>query len=345
MEQKRRTIKPINKIIRMTVLWMGLVWAFTPCAEARMNDRDALDLLRYIELQILAVDNDVSLPLGWASDDKKMIHEYAAEGAKELARLDKKLTGMDLSPKVKPVRQALSGMIQRYQALLYKLHKKKDDDIKKAYIEIHDFSKSRAEKISVIYRSYLDAEQMPEAFDSKEEEAACAESPADRKEYLKAVKMIKDDKLSEAIAILKGLRGRYQGKPFWACATLRLSDALIHREDSAEDMDGATQLLNDIVDSGIYAPVLAEAYEKWRSREQFMNHGMSNYSEIPNKDYNLKRLKLMSTIKEYLKLNPKDLWARVQINQILALPNINRGGEVGNDNLIYTYKLYGEGAL
>jgi hypothetical protein len=345
MEQKRRTIKPINKIIRMTVLWMGLVWAFTTCAEARMNDRDALDLLRYIELQILAVDNDVSLPLGWASDDKKMIREFAKEGAEELTRLDKKLTAMDLSPKTEPVRQALSGMIHRYQTLLDNLHKKKDDDIKKAYIGIHDFSKSQSKKVGLIYQSYLDAEQMPESFDPKVEEARCAESPTDRKEYLKAVEMIKGDKLSEAIAIFKGLRGHYQGKPFWVCATLRLSDALIQREDSAEDIDGATQLLNDIVDSGIYAPVLAEAYEKWRSREQFMNHGMSNYSEIPNKDYNLKRLKLMSTIKVYLKLNPKDLWARVQINQILALPNINRGGEIGNDNIMYIYHLYGEGAL
>lgn len=345
MRQSERLTKMLGRITKTAVLWVGLTLVFAPTAEAKMSDRDALDLLRYIELQILAVDNDISLPLGWASDDKKMTKQYAEAGTKELARLEKKLTAMDLSQSTEPVRQALAGMVQRYQDLLHGLHKKKMDDIQESYADIHNFSKAQAEKIGPIYQPYLDAEQIPESFDPKEAEVKCAETPEDRKKYLKALKMIKDKKSSEAVAILEGFRESYQGRPFWVCATLRLSDALIYHETSAEDSDKAAKLLNDIVDSGIYAPVLAEAYEKWRSREQYMNHGMSNYSEIPNKDYNLKRLKLMTSIKQYLASNPQDRWARAQINLIIGLPNINRGGAYGNDNLIYTYQLYGDGVL
>ena len=65
-------------------------------------------------------------------------------------------------------------------------------------------------------------------------------------------------------------------------------------------------------------------------------------SLIPNDEYNAKRWELVQIIKEYLKKNPNDVWAKAQVNLLLALPNIGRGGLMGNDNLFYYASLYSD---
>jgi hypothetical protein len=63
-------------------------------------------------------------------------------------------------------------------------------------------------------------------------------------------------------------------------------------------------------------------------------------SEIPNKEYNKKRWERIQVIKRYLKDNPDDVWAREQVDLLLSLPNIRRGGPMGNDNLTHWGSLY-----
>ena len=65
-------------------------------------------------------------------------------------------------------------------------------------------------------------------------------------------------------------------------------------------------------------------------------------SEINNWKYNLKRWQAIQTIRHYLKTNPDDAWAKTQINLLLALPNITRGGSFGNDNLSHWSHLYAD---
>jgi len=67
---------------------------------------------------------------------------------------------------------------------------------------------------------------------------------------------------------------------------------------------------------------------------------MSNMSEIPNWQYNLKRWQVIKTIKRYLKTHPDDAWANAQLGLLLSLPNIYRDGPFGNDNLSHWGKLY-----
>jgi len=68
---------------------------------------------------------------------------------------------------------------------------------------------------------------------------------------------------------------------------------------------------------------------------------MSNMSEIPNKEYNIKKWQLVQMIKEYINNYPDDLWAREQVDLLLSLPNITRGGSFGNNNLANWGSLYG----
>ena len=185
----------------------------------------------------------------------------------------------------------------------------------------------------MIYEQYLSKEKMPDGFDHSTEEIRFIDSEKDRKLYQSAIKLIKDEKPNEARPILTNLMARYKNTFFWACTVLRLSDAVLQKEENAEDIDLGSKLVNDVVDSEIYSPVLFEGFEKWRAREQFMNYGSSNTSEIPNKEYNRKRWKLVKVIKKYLITHPGDRWATAQIDLLLAMPNIGRSGDYGNDNL------------
>jgi len=99
-------------------------------------------------------------------------------------------------------------------------------------------------------------------------------------------------------------------------------------------------ILSEILDSRIYSPVLFDTFCRWRTQTQLFWGGMSNMSDIPNWEYNLKRWQAIQTIRQYLKTNPDDIWAKAQVNLLMALPNISRGGSFGNDNLSHWGVLY-----
>ena len=60
-----------------------------------------------------------------------------------------------------------------------------------------------------------------------------------------------------------------------------------------------------------------------------------NMPDIPNKKYNEKRWRTVQIIKQYLKSNPDDIWAKSQVDLLLNLPNIQRGGAFGNEGLMH----------
>jgi len=117
----------------------------------------------------------------------------------------------------------------------------------------------------------------------------------------------------------------------------KLSDCLIisdpNEEDNIFDLEKRITLLSEILDAEEYSPVLFEAFNKWRTQKQLFWHGLSNMSEIPNWEYNLKRWKVVQTIKKYIETNSDDVWAKTQVRLLLDLPNVGRGGHFGNDVL------------
>lgn len=94
-------------------------------------------------------------------------------------------------------------------------------------------------------------------------------------------------------------------------------------------------IMERVLDSGKYSPMLAKTYIDWRTKTQLYWHGASNMSEIPNWEYNLKRWQIIKTIRQHLKANPSDSVAARQAEMLLALENIGRGGPFGNNVLNY----------
>jgi len=67
-------------------------------------------------------------------------------------------------------------------------------------------------------------------------------------------------------------------------------------------------ILEGIVNGNDYSPVLFDAFLRWRTLTQSLEYGMSNFSKIPK--------------------------------LLLFLPNISRGGLMGNYNLSFWASLY-----
>ncbi len=95
-----------------------------------------------------------------------------------------------------------------------------------------------------------------------------------------------------------------------------------------------------ILEGAQYTPFHANAFLVWRTEMQAEWFGMSNWAKIPNAAYNRIRFQAVDTITTHLRLYPDDLWAQVQKDILLDVENIQRGGEYGNDNLLY-WGMYG----
>lgn len=85
-----------------------------------------------------------------------------------------------------------------------------------------------------------------------------------------------------------------------------------------------------ILTGGKYQAFMFDAYVTWRGGLQFEAFGGSNYSEMPNDEYNQVRFIALRTIQRHLREHPQDNWARLQKAGLLAVSNIKRGGMFGS---------------
>lgn len=98
----------------------------------------------------------------------------------------------------------------------------------------------------------------------------------------------------------------------------------------------------DLVNSNRYSPYLYSIWRKWRSTNQFLNHGASNLSEMPNDIYDEQRFRLMEIILHHVKENPKDTWAVLQFFYIAESDILTRnsGNPYGNSSLDERMELF-----
>ena len=332
--------KPMPCIVTTITIALLLV-IFSTCYA--MTEREGLNVLRYIELRILAVDVEVLAPLGWSGDDKKSIKLATDQALKELKILQDELVKLDIPKELEPIRTYHLGFIDRMNKLYAKADKVKPEEISKDYADIRNYTDTQHKDVDAIYGKSFETDKLPKDFVPINEETRLATSLEDKSAYLTASKLISERKFKGAYAILKRLEPKYQNTVFGSCVTLRISDCIISHEgvDGSDPIKGE-EMLAVIVNSRQYSPILSEAFEKWRSVVQANNHGMSNMSIIPNDEYNTKRWELVQLVKGYLKNNPSDVWAGAQVELLLSFPNIGRGGQYGNDNLLYYARLYSD---
>ncbi|MEW5897424.1 MAG: hypothetical protein AB1668_07045 [Nanoarchaeota archaeon] len=330
----------MKRIIGILVLFLFLL----RLVSAASSVKDDFDILRFKEMQILAINVEVMLPLGWSDNDKRSIKLAGNQAIHELNILKKDIVKLDVLKEAGPYKDTLLGLIDRFAKLYTNLDKKGEDEIKQGYDGIRSYSETQSKYVGSVYSKYIeqDGDGFPDNFDPTKEEAKYVSSTKDGMAYLSAINFIKERKFKEAHAVLLKLEPKYKNSAFGTCVSLRISDCLIWNPGEYGDESTGKEILAEIVNKQQYTPILFEAFKKWRSVTQSHDYGVSNMSLIPNDEYNAKRWELIQTIKGYLKKNPDDVWAKAQINLLLALPNIGRGGAFGNDNLIYYAELYSD---
>jgi len=304
----------------------------------------SLDDIMFVEFQISAVIIDMRMPLGWYPDDKDKIKTASVKALGDLKTIKRYLQQLSFTEDV----MELKGMQLAKMDILIQMYDgielKSTEDIKKAFVELDDFCSQRTEKVAKVFKKYEPPERMAKDFNTTQEEIKCIQNKQDRQVYLNAVELLKNRNFEQAYNDLSSLKGKYKDTVFESCLKLRMSDCILmikpNSENISMDDEKGIALLSDILEDMEYSPVVYEAFYKWRTQTQFFWHGMSNMSEIPNWQYNLKRWQLIQAIRQYLKTNPDDDWAKAQAALLLLLPNIQRGGLYGNDNLEHFGKLY-----
>ena len=323
-----------------------MVFLTTTASAIASEITDYLDEMVYVEFQISAVTTDMYMYLGWFEDKKDWIKEASLEAINDLGEIEKRVMNLGVPDEITYLREAKRAIIQKLKTIYAGIENKKPEDIKVEFESFNKLYATYSEDFKHALKEYRDMQELPQDFDPFIEELKLANNQEDKKTYQDAVQLINEKKYNQAYEILSQLKVKYEGLPFESCILLRISDCGLKADsdldvkDKLEMKEDGLDVLTQIVNKNAYSPVLYEAFYKWRTTEQYYNHGMSNMSHIPNKEYNKKRWGIIQVIKERLKDVPDDLWAQEQLDLLLSLPNITRGGPMGNHNLEHWGRLY-----
>jgi len=325
----------------VAVILMIMMCAGNAAAVDDIKLTEAVEQFGYFDKQIHAIMTDMALWLGWGYEDKNSGQKVAAQALQDLSALKKEVSAFKAPAEAVPIKDVELKKIERLENMYRDIYKKDEERIGEEFKEFYEFNKASLGELGAIAKKYFRDPKLTKDFDSDSEELILAGSAKDRRAYQKALDRIKEKNYSGAAKILKGMLARYDGTPFGDCIKVRLSDCYLKEsEGSVRDAKKGMQLLNDVVNSGRYSPMMYDAFLRWRTSVQAARYGMANESGIPNQEYNRKRWEQVFVIRGHLAGNPGDKWAANQINLLISLPNIERGGQSGNYNLNYYGMLY-----
>ncbi|MBU0469292.1 MAG: hypothetical protein KJ736_09580 [Candidatus Omnitrophica bacterium] len=282
---------------------------------------------------------------------KEKLEKVSRESIKKLDKVKDSLLTIDFDEAMAPLQQEFIVLIADLQKIYKGMEQKERELIDQEYENYYLNGSKYNEKLQEAINKYIAPETwlnelFKDSFDTKEFESQGIIDPQDKELYKKGYDLLKDYKHFEAFQIFKGFLAKYRNTPAEAYIVLHKADCLA--ADSVEMMEKLTEeekedpveLYASLIGPDLYSPVLDEAFIKWRTKYQESNHGLSNWSEIPNEIYNEKRWKIVESIKGHLKQNADDLWAKYQILRLMDYPNISRGGLMGNTNLNYIGALF-----
>ena len=224
-------------------------------------------------------------------------------------------------------------------------------DLEETDKEFEEFSDLVSQYFEV-YNKLLQEQSKEEEEEEWEEEVLPHpqfESKTDEKNYDRALEFMEQNEFEKAYDMLQKLKNKYSGdSAIESSILLNISDCIVKASygsdgglsDLQNPEEKGKDILEGIINANDYSPVLFDIFLRWRTLTQTLEHGMSNFSKIPNWEYNKKRKNLIEIIETYAKEHPDDTWAERQIELLLFVPNIERGGPFGNSNLIIWAGLY-----
>ncbi|MBU1043389.1 MAG: hypothetical protein KJ915_03200 [Candidatus Omnitrophica bacterium] len=333
------------KYIAIVVLILFVIISTPYVAYSSSDVEDDLDEIAYIDLQVSAVTTEMYKFIGWLPDEKEWMKEAAPKAVRDLEQLKSHLQIIDLPRNLSQLKKLDIKIIDTLKAIYTDIDKKEDKEIEDAFALLDKQYSKYQERLRKAFKKYKQTPKLPPKFEPIDEEIKLTNNEKDREAYLKAVKFIDEGELIQGYEELKALDLKYEGTPFGNCIRLRMTRCwLTFDEDICGGIEDpfkeSFKVFSKIMNRSGYSPILYETFDRWRTTYQGCWGGMSNTSNIYNKKYNEKRWQIVQTIKKYLKKNPDDVWAKAQISLLMAIPNITRGGSLGNTNINYWGNLY-----
>ena len=328
------------------ILLLLLAFPLVVNIASALETGDYLDELIFMELQISAVTTDMYMYLGWFPDKKEWIKEASARAINDLTEIRTRISGLNLPTELVELKDMNFKMIDKLNEIYTGIESKKDESIKQEFVSFRELHSQYLKIFKDALNKYRYIQELPQDFDPINEELKLIQEQKDKDAYLGAIRLMNEKEYREAYEELIRLQEKYKDTAFADCIMLRISDCMLKSDadlDSNNKLgmyEQGIEILSSTIDRNRYSPLLYEAFYKWRTMQQSFYHGMSNTSEIPNKEYNHKRWQVVQLIKKQLKHNPDDIWAKKQVDLLLSLPNIARGGPMGNLNLNHWGTLY-----
>lgn len=299
-----------------------------------------LDAIAFYGHQLNAVVNDMYLYVGWDVDDKEEMKKESNRALKRLDVLIEKVKKLNPSPEVDTLGAIFISSVNKYKGIFKDIENKDlslaSEELNKVYIQSVAECKEMASNLdfSLLHnKKWPDKPPVP-IFTNTDME----------KDYNEALILISQKEYAKAFDILSNLKDRANKDSFaYDYILFNLCDVIGkggHSEDKLEAGSDEIIKYSEEILKKEYSHLFYEFFVRWRTAMQGMYHGLSNWSEIPNWDYNLKRKELIQKIQSYHENNPKDIWAVLQKNELRDIDNINRGGPFGNDTLNYLGVLY-----
>ncbi len=304
-----------------------------------------LDNVSYYNLQLDAVLIDMYLYFGWAPEEKEAMKEASDEAVLRLGYLKQQVEELDTPEAARDMEGIYLGALDKLQKIYKGVESKDIEETDKEFEEFSDL-------VSQYFEIYNKLFQEQSKKETREEEVLPYpqfESKTDEENYNRALEFMEQDQFEKAYEILQKLKNKYSGaSTIESSILLNISDCIVKAfygsdggiSDVQNPEEKGKDILEGIINANDYSPVLFDAFLRWRTLTQSLEYGMSNFSKIPNWEYNKKRKNLLEIIKIYAKEHPNDTWAERQIELLLFFPNVERGGFGGNSNLTLWGGLY-----
>ncbi len=313
----------------------GLFNGLASASGLSLREKDIIRL-EFINKQIQIIENDLRLyymarPGDWPAVEPE-------ENISSLRKLNQDLEVLELSPELVMLKPALKAVVDRLLKNCDGILAKDGKTREKEFQEFHDRIRDYQDQLAAKAERYLDIPVM-DSFDLQKEEIKLFSDARDRESFNQALFCIYNRDYQECVNILNALFLKYKAQPPEGSILVRIVYCYMIMDSPLGGGAGEEQvleLLDEFIRRKTYSPVSHTAFLQWRTLDQMRNHGASNWSVIPNDEYNRVLWELIEMNQEYVERHPDDLWARRQLIGFLSTPVIGRftggfGNSVIND--------------
>ena len=258
--------------------------------------------------------------------------ETLVELREDLAAIREDLAALPVSARYAEVRTSTLAAIDQLEAI-YETHQVKpvkDEGITAAVDAFYGWYETILDPLVLMRSSsHLPTEPDPYAQWS----VMLPEASPAREGIVRAAMLVMDGREEEGRELWEGIREQVRGTRDEVWGLVVLGDAVLVSSSNFESREMASEFFREAIDLGVFAPALPRAFFGWRSGTQ-IQFGHSNYSTLPNDQYNVRRDLVCHTITAHLRTYPEDVLARDLLAFTARYWNLRPDGAFGNSNII-----------